>query len=120
MTGGAGYHDRPVRPFVLTGGRARPSRNTLGLDTLLVALEPAPALPASAGRQPRELLRVCARLLSLVEAAAHLRLPVSVVKVLASDLVDSGHLTARSPGPRFAPPDLKLLQEVLNGLRALR
>lgn len=111
------YHDRALRPYVITGGRARPTRNTIGVDTLLVVAEPAKALPVTATREQRALLRMCGRLLSLVEAAAHLGLPVSVLAVVASDLVDSGHLTARSTAPE-ADPDL--LQEVLNGLRRLR
>jgi hypothetical protein len=117
----AEYHDQAVRPFVLTGGRARPSRNTIGVDTLLIAISNAPPLPPSAPRQARELLHVCGRLLSLIEAAAHLRLPVSVVTVLASDLVDSGRLTARpKTNAGYAPPERKLLREVLHGLRSLR
>lgn len=121
--GGAGrgpvYRDTALRPYVLTRGRARPSRNTIGVDTLLVAADPVAPLPISAGRQERALLAMCQGLLSLVEAAARLELPVSVVRVLASDLVDSGHLTARAGSPRSALPSRELLQEVLNGLRAL-
>ncbi|KAF4409682.1 hypothetical protein CRI70_32375 [Streptomyces sp. Ru87] len=109
-----------MRPYVLTGGRARPSRNTIALDTLLVATGPASDLPVSASRQERALLRMCTRLLSLAEAAAHLELPVSVVSVLASDLVDAGRLTARTSIPPAARPDQDLLQEVLDGLRKLR
>ncbi|MFY1674809.1 DUF742 domain-containing protein [Plantactinospora sp. WMMB334] len=116
---GGHYRDSALRPYVLTRGRARPSRNTIGVDTLLIATGPAPPLPISAGRQERALLAMCRGLLSLVEVAARLELPVSVVRVLASDLVDSGHLTARAGSPRSAQPSTELLQEVLNGLRAL-
>ncbi|WP_214316561.1 DUF742 domain-containing protein [Nonomuraea sediminis] len=114
------YQDSAVRPYVLTQGRSRPTRNTIGLDTLLVAADPARSLPVSASRQERALLRMCARLLSLAEAAAHLELPLSVVGILASDLVDSGHLTARSRIPEAGRPNLETLQEVLDGLRKLR
>jgi hypothetical protein len=110
----------PLRPYVITRGRSRPSRNTVGVETLLVATTPATPLPLSAIREERALVRMCERLLSLVEAAAHLELPVSLVKVLASDLVDSGHLTARSGVPQAVLPDSQLLQEVLDGLRRLR
>lgn len=113
------YHDGPLRPFVLTGGRARPSRNTIGVDTLLIAAEAEKALPISASRQERALVGLCHRLLSVVEAAAHLKLPASVVAVLASDLVDSGHLTARSSASE-AQPGREMLVEVLDGLRRLR
>jgi hypothetical protein len=120
MTVDGEYRDRAVRPYVITRGRARPSRNTMRPETLLVLADDDQELPVSASREERALLRMCERLLSLAEAAAHLELPVSVVSVLASDLVDAGYLTARSGAPRAALPDRELLQEVLDGLRRLR
>ncbi len=127
------YHDRPVRPYVVTGGRARPSRNTLRPETLLVVTGAGKPLPVSASSEERALMRMCRRLLSLIEAAVHLQLPVSVVSVVASDLVDAGFLAmrvsteelppsavgARPGGSGSARPDLQLLQEVLNGLQKL-
>lgn len=127
------YHDRPVRPYVVTGGRARPSRNTLRPETLLIATGAGKPLPVSASSEERALLRMCRRLLSLVEAAVHLELPVSVVSVVASDLVDAGFLamrlsteelppgaaSARPDGTGSVRPDLQLLQEVLDGLQKL-
>ena len=134
MTGQDDYPDRPVRPYVVTGGRVRPSRNTIRPEALLIAADPGKPLPVSASSEERALLRMCQRLLSLVEAAVHLGLPVSVVSVVASDLVDAGFLATRSAGgepragvPRAWPdgpaprrPDRTLLQEVLDGLRKLR
>lgn len=114
MTGGD-YRDRPLRPYVLTAGRAHPTRNWIGVDTLLIAAPGAAPPPVTASRQELALFRLCGGgLLSVAEAAAHLDLPVSVVKVLASDLMDSGRLQTRS---RTADgPDLALLEEVLSGL----
>jgi hypothetical protein len=117
MTRSGDYRDRPVRPYVLTGGRATPSRRAIRPETLVVAAEPRRPLPVSASRTERALLGMCHRLLSLAEAAAHLGLPVSVVVVVASDLVDSGHLTVRAP--TVAPVDRDVLQELLNALRKL-
>ncbi|WP_024875185.1 DUF742 domain-containing protein [Saccharomonospora piscinae] len=116
--GSPDYRDRPVRPYVITGGRAHPTRNTLRPETLLVA-NPEAALPVSAGREKRSLVDLCRGLLSVAEAAAHLGLPVSVVVVLASDLIDTGHLVVRSAPQRLVMPDLDLLEKVLNGLRKL-
>ncbi|MGH3158757.1 MAG: DUF742 domain-containing protein, partial [Streptosporangiaceae bacterium] len=90
-------------------------------------------LPVSASSEERALLRMCHQLLSLVEAAVHLELPVSVASVVASDLIDAGYLTVRGssgePPPAgaqtepdelmYARPDRRLLQEVLDGLRKL-
>lgn len=117
----------PVPSYVLTGGRFRPSRNTIRPETLLVATETI--APVSATRAHRDLLAVCRGVLSLAEAAAHLDMTVSVLLVIASDLVDSGHLALRggpvedSSGslglPRFEVPDQSVLEAVLDGLRAL-
>jgi hypothetical protein len=114
------YTARALRPYVITKGRSRPTRNTVGVETLLVAVAPRRELPVSATREERALVRMCARLLSLAEAAAHLELPVSLVTVLASDLIDDGHLSARSGIPQAAAQESQLLQEVLDGLRRIR
>jgi hypothetical protein len=118
MSSRGDYRDRPVRPYVLTGGRAAPSRNTIRPETLVIAAEPHKPLPVSTSRTERALLSMCQRLLSLAEAAAYLELPVSVVVVVASDLVDSGYLFVRTP-PTTEPVSRKVLEEVLNGLRKL-
>lgn len=114
---GDGYQDRPLRPYVITGGRARAKR-ALALETLLTAAHPPRPLPVTAPVEQRDLLRMCARQLSLVEAAAHLKLPVNIVRVVACDLISSGHLTWRSP--RAEGPSAELLKEVLDGLRKLQ
>lgn len=127
------YRDRPVRPYVVTGGRVRPSRNTIRPEALLIATDAVKALPVSASSEERALLRMCRRLLSLVEAAVHLGLPVSVVSVVACDLIDAGFLAMRASTDEILPggahgqsgargatrPDPQLLQEVLIGLQKL-
>jgi Protein of unknown function (DUF742) len=117
MSATGDYRDRPVRSYVLTGGRTVPTRNTIRPETLVVAAVPGNPLPVSAGRTERALLAMCRSLLSLAEAAAHLELPVSVVLVVASDLVDSGHLVVRTPAA--APVSHEVLKELLHGLRKL-
>lgn len=111
------YRDQPVRSYVLTRGRAAPTRNTIRPETLVIAATPAKPLPASATRTERALVAMCQSLLSLAEAAVHLDLPVSVVLVVASDLVDSGHLSVRTQARPAVSRDI--LQELLNGLRKL-
>jgi hypothetical protein len=81
-------------------------------------VDPDAPLPVTPTPQQRALLEMCGGMLSLAEAAAYLRLPVSIVVVIASDLVDSGHLQVRS-APRHSPPSAELLEKVLDGLRKL-
>lgn len=102
-----------VRAYVRTGGRSRPTRE-LDLVTLVVAAkDPGPGARPDA----RRVLTLCRSALSIAEIAAYLDLPPSVVKIVAADLVDSGHLTI--PVPTEHLPEIALLEEVLNGLRAL-
>ncbi|NKZ04732.1 DUF742 domain-containing protein [Actinomadura latina] len=106
-----------VRPHVVTGGRAHPTRNVFDLVTLVIATGDLPHTGLSPEKHRiAELCRGGA--LSVVEISGHLGLPVGVVKVLLSDLVDSGHLTARAAAPAARDSKTRLLQEVLDGLRA--
>ncbi|WP_433498538.1 DUF742 domain-containing protein [Sphaerimonospora sp. CA-214678] len=107
-----------VRSYVVTGGRAHPSRNTLDHVSLVIAGHDLPL--AGLGPESRRLMVLCrGGALSVAEVAAHLGLPTGVVKVLLADLLDSGHITARAPARVADRPSLELLQEVLDGLRAL-
>jgi hypothetical protein len=106
-----------VRPYVVTDGRAHPTRNTLDLVTLVTSLGSRP--PAGLSPEKRRVVELCrGGALSVAEVAGHLALAISVTKVLISDLIDSGHITARAPIPRTQSPDAHILQEVLDGLRS--
>lgn len=108
----------PVHRYVVTGGRTAPTGPRLRPETLLIA-EPGPQLPPETTPEQRSLVQMCQGLLSLAEAAAHLGMPVSVVVVLASDLVASEYLSVRNPAaPAATSVPRSILQEVLDGLRA--
>lgn len=110
---------RLVPAYLATGGRARPSRNTLDrLSLLHTAGMPVTSDVRPEERRILELLQPGA--LSLAEVAAHLQLPVSVVKVLVADLVDAGRLHARVPIPEAEQFDRQILERVLDGLRSLK
>jgi hypothetical protein len=117
MSGPGEYRDSPVRSYVVTGGRAAPTRNTIRPETLVIAASPGKPLPLSASRTERALVGMCRQLLSLAEAAVHLELPASVIMVVASDLIDSGHLLVRTTTDE--PVNTDILRELLNGLRKL-
>ena len=105
-----------MRPYVITGGRARPTGNTFDLVTLVVFSGGEVGGLSPEKRRVMDLCRGGA--LSVAEVAGHLAIPVSVTKVLLGDLVDSGHITTRTPIPSAELPDIQILQEVLDGLRA--
>ncbi|MBX9399024.1 DUF742 domain-containing protein [Streptomyces sp. TRM72054] len=108
-----------VPAYLSTGGVARPSRDRLErLSVLTGTGEVAPAdLPAA---QLALLDELADGALTVVEAAALLRLPVSAVRVLAAGLVDRNLVLARAPIPPAERFDPDLLKRVADGLRALK
>ena len=107
-----------VRPYALTGGRTRTDGIELDLVTLVVAIQPqVNALRVDA--ESARLLWVCEHPVSVAEAAAGVRLPLRVVKVLLVDLIQQNFLLRKVDEPPSKGPDIHILREVLNGLRAL-
>lgn len=112
---------RLVRPFALTGGRTRPSRADFTLITTVTAVNPPPERAPRPQPEQARILRRCARPIAVAELAALLDLPVSVVVIMLSDLLEAGLITARAPHPVSprTPGDLDLLQKVRDGLGRL-
>lgn len=116
----------PDRLYTLTRGRSRPG-NSFDLVTLIVSeCEPDVGMQSEHAR----ILRLCRFPSAVVEVAAELGLPVSITKILLSDLLDMGMITARHPrtaarglglgaGAAVHLPDPDLLEQVLVGLRNL-
>ncbi|MFJ5550300.1 DUF742 domain-containing protein [Streptomyces sp. NPDC093225] len=108
-----------MRPYTASGGRTRPSAP---LDLLSLVRATGVPVREPLGHDHALVLRLCAGPtgpLSVAEIAAQLRLPAAVTKVLLSDLLECGAVTARAP--RFpaggAADDQNLLRAVLDGLR---
>jgi hypothetical protein len=109
-----------VRPYAITSGRTPAASASAQLDvatqvmTLRSGSDPA-------GLTPEHLMikRLCQRPLSVAELAAHLNLPLGVVRVLCGDLIERGVVIVRSPAQRIEAPNRELLQAVLDGLSKL-
>ncbi|GGZ73454.1 DUF742 domain-containing protein [Streptomyces echinoruber] len=115
-----------VRTYTLTGGRTRP-RHRLRLETVLELGpgRPGPALPLEC----EQILVLCRiRRRSVAELAGTLGRPVSAVRILVSDLLDTRALRVPVPAadsayiPSSDPaagndPSVKLLEAVLAGLK---
>jgi hypothetical protein len=116
---GSDLGGRLVRPFALTGGRTQPSRADFTLITLVTTVDLPP--PRTFGLQPEhiKILRRCRKPTAVAEVAAHLDLPVSVVTIMLSDLLEDGLITARPPIQIRSTPDPALLQKVRDGLGRL-
>jgi hypothetical protein len=112
-----------VRPYTVTGGRTRPSdRHVIDLMSQVTALETGTGLPG--------VDHVATALLDLaghgsrpvVELAADIDLPLTVVRVLLGDLAEAG--LVRIDEPHRWPPggpaaDPELLREIVDRLREL-
>jgi hypothetical protein len=108
-----------VRPFAVTRGRAGRDLHRLDILTMVMAARSETDV-TGLDREYREILRLCQhRTLSIAEIAAHMNLLLAAVKVLVSDLIDSGLLVHRPPRPAADVPDIRLLQAVLDGVRKL-
>ncbi|MFC4121857.1 DUF742 domain-containing protein [Nonomuraea zeae] len=111
--------ENPDRLYMVTGGRSDVTDDGLDLVTLIVSeCEPTPGMQSEHVR----ILRFCTSPAAVVEIAAELRMPVSVVRILLCDLLDTSRVSARNPRPAPAEttlPDPELLKQVLVGLEKL-
>lgn len=111
----------PDRLYTVTGGRSRARDTTFDLVTIVLSeSDPVPGMQSEYAR----ILQLCRGPMAVVELAARLGLPIAVVKILLSDLLDAGRITARHPrtaavrgADRLPPPDT--LRKVLRALQNL-
>lgn len=112
-----------VRPYTITQGRTASARNDLTLITVIATVDAPDEEPPTRGLQPehRLILQQCRTPVALAEVAAGLNLPVAVTKILVSDLIALGRVTARAPLAVAAGHglDMTLLQAVKDGLLRL-
>jgi hypothetical protein len=112
-------NEGPDRLYTVTRGRSRSDDVDLDLVTLIVAnAEPTPGMQSEHAR----ILRMCRAPVAVVEISADLGLPVGVVKILLSDLIGTGSVTARHPSSSRGGrqlPDAATLRKVLVGLHNL-
>ena len=113
------HREDPDRLYTVTGGRSRANESALDLVTLIVSEgDPVPGMQS----EHVKILQMCRSPTAVVEISAELALPVSVVKVLVSDLLDAGQIGARNPSSTRVGatlPDAAFLKKVLVGLENL-
>lgn len=111
--------EAPDRLYTVTGGRAGADTRALDPVALVVAeCDPAPGMQS----EHAAILRLCAYPTAVVELSAELGLPVSVVRILLLDLLDTGRVTARHPAAptrQEAGHDPETLKQVLLALQRL-
>ncbi|WP_239133987.1 DUF742 domain-containing protein [Rugosimonospora africana] len=102
-----------VRPFLVTGGRTRPLRDGLRIETMVSAL-PA-ALSAPLRFELRRIVELCQSPHSVAEVAVRLEVPLGVVRVLIADLVSSGYVTCTES----AEIPIDVIERIRDRVRAL-
>ncbi|WP_398954954.1 DUF742 domain-containing protein [Streptomyces sp. GC420] len=107
---------RLIRPYAVSNGRTRPSA---ALDLLTLVRADGPAPPGHLGPEHAQALALCdGPPVPVAEIAAQLRLPVAVTKILLSDLLDYGAVTAQAPAFQDNPTAHRSdLEATLDGLR---
>jgi hypothetical protein len=122
MPSDGGWLDREagpvVRPYALTGGLTRPSGERFDLLDMVRTARRTAQDPPQLTPEQAELLQRCQMPAPIAELAGGLDLPVGVIRILVSDLRERGLVTIHRAQPA-AFNDLKILQEVVDGLRRL-
>jgi hypothetical protein len=108
-----------VRPYAMTRGRTEPTSGAFDLISLIVATGAVSGAELGLGPEHAAIVRMCGTPLSVAEIAAHLDLPVGIVRVMLGDLLDRSLIRARDPEPAAQMPRDELFEAVINGLRAL-
>jgi hypothetical protein len=108
---------RLLRPYALTRGRARASHGEeLEIEALVstTVVGETMHLPAP---EPHRIAMLCRDPLSIAEIAAHMELPLGVVRVLVADMAHQGMVDVHRPNRTTTGPNVALLERVLDGLR---
>jgi len=111
--------DHFVRPYMLTGGRAKVKGADVPFDAPVVALVLTDELDASATPETHSIVTMCATPVPVAEIAARLKVPLGIARVLVGDLAQQGTLRISLPGSTDKQSEVKLLERLLDGIRAL-
>lgn len=103
-----------VRPFIITGGRTRPLREGLRVETLVRATPAALSAPLEFER--RAIVELCQEPLSVAEVAATLSLPLGIARVLIADLVAERFASVNESNDELP---LHVIERIRDGVRAL-
>ena len=108
-----------VRPYVLTRGRTNSSLGVFALHAPILALVTTEQLGRQATPEDRQIIELCQTPTSVAEVSARLGTPVGVLRVLVGDLVEARMVTVREVENRADHRDVRLLERLLEGIRAL-
>jgi hypothetical protein len=108
----------PLRPYLLTSGRAEPVDDTLEIEAQVQTTELGLSAYGRLSFEYREIVELCTTTMSVAEVAARLRLHIGVARVLVADLAALGYLIVQRPSFPLSQ-DLNLIERVIRGLEAI-
>ncbi len=109
--------DDSIRPYFITGGRARASRDIRIETQVHTTRFGAEALPSQSFERAK-ILELCAEPMSVAEISATLGHALGVVRVLVGDLRDERFVSC-SDGPSDVRSDAAMIKRLIDGVRAL-
>jgi hypothetical protein len=106
-----------VRPYAITGGRARSRHDDLEVEALVSTTYQGDLAPYLSYER-RAIIRLCQEVQSVAEVSARMGIPLGVARLLIGEMADEGLVTVHRPTELIGDhPDLGLLERVLYGLR---
>ena len=113
---------RTGRSCVRTCSRGGRTSSSLGVSTLhvpVLALIAPEQLGRNATPEDRRIIELCQTPMSVAELSARMAAPVGVVRVLVGDLVVARMVHVRQTEDRAEHRDVRLLERLLEGIRAI-
>src|SRR5262245_41617283 len=114
----SGFDPTRIPPYLLTGGRVRPTDDSLELEAQVVATEAGRANLPRLSFETHDIVSLCDRPYAVAEVAALLGLHLGVARILVGDLVLTGQLSVRRP-ERDAHLRADIIERVIRGLDAI-
>ncbi len=112
-------HRHLVRPYMLTRGRTSTAFGVFELHAPVLALITPDQLDKKATPEDRRIVDLCQTPMSVAELSARLGTPVGVARVLVGDLVAAHMVQVRQTTDAAEHRDVRLLERLLEGIRAL-
>jgi Protein of unknown function (DUF742) len=106
-----------IRLYTLTAGRTNPRRLLL-VETLISAAHHDSKQQETLMPESRALYELARKTMSIAELAAHLTIPLGVIRVLISDLANQGMVLIHPTGFAYQY-DRIILERILDGLKTL-
>ena len=100
-----------VRPYQLTGGRTSGARGDIPIEAYLSAITDGMGM---VDFQHQQVLDALNEPKAIAVISAELKLPVGVIRVLASDLIADGHAEL---GETAKADDVDVVRRLLDGIR---